>query len=89
MCRRLICCSSVIVAVLFTVSASGFQTLRPGRLPKDLRARLIPGLQAVFQTLDQGQTHRDDARVDRLPTIVVARGEAPAALLSPGPFTVD
>ena len=89
MCRRLICCSSVIVAVLFTVPASGFQTLRPGRLPKDLRARLIPGLQAVFQTLDQGQTDRDDARVDRLPTIVVARGEAPAALLSPGPFTVE
>ncbi|MEE3369677.1 MAG: PA14 domain-containing protein [Planctomycetota bacterium] len=77
------------MTVFFTAQASGFQTLRPGRLPKDLRVRLRPGLQAVFQSLDQGRTHGQDARVDRLPAIAVARGEAPSALLSPGPFAVE
>ena len=89
MCRRAICCCGLIVTVLVTGQASGFQTLRPGRLPKDLRARLIPGLQAVFHSLDQRQTQREDTRVDRLPTLAVARGETPAALLAPGPFTVE
>ena len=89
MCRRLIRFHVLLLLILSNTEVWGFQQLRPGRLPKDLRARLIPGLHAVFRTVRETGEPLSDSRVDRLPAVYIPTDTPPTAFLPSGCFTAQ
>ena len=60
---------------------------RPGRLPREVRDRLAPGLLARFAVA--GADDYSDARANRLAALFVGRGQAPTPFLESGAFRVD
>ena len=57
----------------------------PGRLSREQREALVPGLNAEFTSIVSGDAHRD-VRIDRFAAMFVGKGESPADFLPPGPF---
>jgi len=59
--------------------------LRPGRLPRELRKALIPGLAVAYRS--GKDPHRRATRVSRLAALLVRHNQPPTALVPAGPFT--
>jgi type 1 glutamine amidotransferase/mono/diheme cytochrome c family protein len=60
---------------------------RPGRLPREVRDRLAPGLLARFAAA--GEDDYSDARATRLAAISLAAGQPATPFLQAGPFRVS
>lgn len=71
-----------LLLLLVLPTASTLADDRPGYLPREVRAALLPGLRAEFR-----QGPLVDVRRDRLPNLFVAPGSPPTPFLEPKPFT--
>ncbi len=79
-------CSAAFFPIEPDITAGG-RSSRPGRLPREVRQALQPGVVATFRTLSDDKMNAD-VRVDRLPALYVAENSSPTPFLPPGPFQV-
>ncbi len=78
---------SAIVALAAGLAPTfGVSDDRPGYLPRDVRAALLPGLRVQFQPVGQ---RLFDVRRDRLAATFVKAGTSPTPFLPPGRFLVQ